>query len=140
MIAEAVKAAYPGCSYVSVDLQTIRFSDLEKGVRYTYLTPRTAQVALVGWDVGVKPEPWRMQLRNGQVTKAGRTRIRSQRELSEKQVAQREVARAARGAALSKAQLSPSEKGNVPDRIGGSPPPVTPFARRREFGLRALVR
>jgi hypothetical protein len=28
----------------------------------------------------------------------------------------------------------------VPDKIGGTPPPLSRYARRRAFGLRALVR
>lgn len=71
MIAEAVKAAFPGSTFVSVDLQTIRFSEPEKHLRYTYLTPRVAQIALVNFDQGRKPEPFTFQLRRGQVTRSG---------------------------------------------------------------------
>jgi len=50
MISEAVKAAYPDARMVSTDIQTIRFSDPKKGLRFIYLTPRVAQVALFNFD------------------------------------------------------------------------------------------
>src|SRR5215510_11021188 len=58
MIAEAVKEAVPGAKYVSVDLQTIRWTDTEKGKRYVYLTPRKAQFALIDFDQGEEPTPF----------------------------------------------------------------------------------
>src|SRR6266542_2636280 len=75
MIAEAVRAAYPGAQFVAVDIQTIRFTDRPKGLRFTYLTPRQAQVALVKFDQGQVTDPFRFQQRAGQVTKAGRNRV-----------------------------------------------------------------
>src|SRR5262245_37879301 len=73
MIAEAVKAARPTAKAVSVDIQTIRFTEGER--RYIYLTPRKAQVAIVKFDKGEKQQPWRMSLRGGQsILKQSRTR------------------------------------------------------------------
>jgi hypothetical protein len=46
MIAEAIKQAVPRATNVSVDLSTVRWTDPEKKLRYTYLTPRAAQIAL----------------------------------------------------------------------------------------------
>lgn len=43
MIAVAIALAIPGAIYISVDLQTIRFSVRERYERYTYLTPRSLQ-------------------------------------------------------------------------------------------------
>src|SRR5258707_2331325 len=81
MIAEAVKKAYLGAAFVSVDLQTIRFSDHNKGLRYTYLTPRSAQIALIEFDQGTTPEPFSFQLRGGQVTFGGsRPGLKAQRD------------------------------------------------------------
>jgi len=62
MIADAVKAALPDARNISVDLQTIRFSDPKKRMRYVYLTPRMAQLALVDFDAGEKPEPFTFRL------------------------------------------------------------------------------
>lgn len=62
MIAEAIKKAVPDATGVSVDIQTIRFSDPKKRMRYVYITPRMAQVALVDFDAGLKPKPFRFRL------------------------------------------------------------------------------
>lgn len=175
MIAEAVKTAFPGAAYVSVDLQTIRFSDPEKHLRYTYLTPRTAQIALVNFDQGRTPEPFAFRLGRGQVTRSGQQVTASRRlngqgaghRLTEEEAAKatemltagasdsaiakalgcsRSTANRHRNAmTLAKQTLvggGHSDGGGpqIPDRIGGKTPPVTPFARRRQFGLRALER
>jgi hypothetical protein len=124
MIADAVKRDVPGAKGISVDIQTIRWSDPEKGLRYTYLTPRDAAVALVRFDQGVKPKPFGFRLRGAQVTTMHRKE---------------------KGGKLARHKLgkkrlsaSPTEKklGNIPDVIGGRPPPR--FGRRREFGMRGL--
>ena len=127
MIAEAVRVAYPTAHHISVDLQTIRLTDPDLGVRYTYLTPRSSQVALARWDAGIKPEPWDFQLRNGQTTLAGSRHIR-QGDL------EGEAKRLLRKARLSK----PEPSGVVPDRVGGRPPPSSGYSKRRAFGLRGL--
>lgn len=73
MIADALEESYKGngkkklkreASYVHVDLQTIRFTDIDKGVRYTYLTPPRAQAALLAFDGGQKPKPFSFILRD----------------------------------------------------------------------------
>ena len=51
-IADAIARQIPGASGVTVDLATIRWSDKAAGKRYTYLTPRTAQVLLLDFDNG----------------------------------------------------------------------------------------
>jgi hypothetical protein len=68
MIATAVKNAYPDAERIAVDVQTIRFSDAKKGLRYTYLTPRQGQIALVRFDQGLHTEPFSMGIRGGAVT------------------------------------------------------------------------
>jgi hypothetical protein len=155
MIAEAVKVAHPGASHVSVDLQTIRFTDQAKGLRYTYLTPRAAQVALINFDAGVTPEPLDFMLRGGQVTKSG-TRPRALQPQSEAQLEQRRAA-AAKGVE-SKQKLvqrhgaGDDNGGNVSEVVGGKTPPLgkikgktrgeraVAFTKRRAFGLRGLDR
>jgi len=135
MIAEAVKIAFPEARAIAVDLATIRFSDPKKQLRYTYMTPRIAQVALVNFDQKRKPEPFTFLLRGAQVTHVGRkttdTKPRSE--------AQRKATKKA-----SLAFRNGRKGGNVPDRVGGKTPPLQkssdnlPFSRRRAFGLRGL--
>lgn len=76
MIAEAVHETVPTASHISVDLQTIRFSRRDQRKRYTYLTPRIAQLALVAWDAGVRPEPFAFTLRAPQITPSGDRHIK----------------------------------------------------------------
>jgi hypothetical protein len=130
MIAEAVKLAVPGARYVSVDLQTIRFTDPTGEKRYTYLTPRRAQVALVNFDQGRAPEPFKVQLRGGVVTKAG-----SRAKKSESKVKIEKTRKI----------ISPRPGSHEPEVNGGRTPPVGPLSsapptrgKRRTFGLNAL--
>lgn len=155
MIAEALKASYPEGSSVSVDIQTIRVSNPKKRLRYTYLTPRLAQVSLIKFDQGLMPEPFEFSLRHGQVTKMidskpARAMARADRVVSEKMSQSRHenLAKAQRSnPVLTKASLRDSDgKGTVPDRIGGRTPPLSrtkdgvPFSKRRAFGLRGMDR
>lgn len=124
MVADAVKATVPNARSVAVDLQTIRWSDPKLGRRFTYLTPRTAQVALINFDQGTRPEPFEFQLRNAQSTPLKSTKIKEHARMV------RPVDAAAH---------------SVPDRVGGRTPPIGPLAhgsasgRRRAFGIRALT-
>ncbi len=136
--AEAIKSAYPGASRVSVDLQTMRFTDPAKGLRYTYLTPRIAQVALVNFDQGVMPDEHSVTLKAGHVTAAGK-RQTSDRELSPAQKEQRKKAAKRSSELLKKTTLRHAGGSAVPDRVGGRTPPIGAGARR-EFGLRGLSR
>ena len=144
MLAEAVRAAYPGAVRVSADLQTIRFTDPARGRRYVYLTPRVAQVALINFDQGNLPAAFKFRLRGAQVTMSGMTARREHRAAAPRKP-ETERQRAQRAAALGRARLAtvtPSARasGEVPARIGGKRPPLSTFARRRAFGLRALDR
>jgi hypothetical protein len=58
MIADAIRAQHPSASRIMVDLQTIRFTDTEKGKRYVWLTPALAQRALINFDQGIPVEPF----------------------------------------------------------------------------------
>jgi len=58
MIAEAIKEAKPEYSSIDVALDSIRFTDKAKNLRYIYLTPREAQVGLINFDRGVMPKPF----------------------------------------------------------------------------------
>ena len=70
MIADAVKQSVPWASVVMVDLQSIRMTDKERGLRYSYLTPRHAQLALIKFDQGEKPRAFKMELAGGAVRRA----------------------------------------------------------------------
>lgn len=62
MIADAIREAIPEAQYVSVDLQTIRYTKRSDGLRYIYLTPPLAQRQLIRFDHGVVVEPWTLTL------------------------------------------------------------------------------
>lgn len=141
VFAEAVKAAFPTARKVAVDIQTIRFTDPKRGLRYTYLTPRPVQIAIINFDQGIRPNAFEISLRNGQVTASGRNENVNQmgkRPLSAAQKKSIAKARAAKQK-LDKATLVARQKGHVPDKVGGKPPPMAP-GRRRAFGVRALER
>ena len=124
MIAEAIKATIPSAKYVSVDLQTIRYTDREKGIRLTYLTPRSCQVNLVKFDQGIPPEPFKFRLQGGQVTRSLQKENKTGPSTN------------------SKPSLRTSRGGNartVPERAGGVTPPLAHVrGTRRSFGIRGL--
>ncbi len=62
VIIQAIKAAHPGARRVFVDLQSIRFSDRKKGLRFTYWTPEVVQRALMRMDCGNPVEPFAFDL------------------------------------------------------------------------------
>ncbi len=148
MVADAVKKAYPDARHISVDVQTIRFSLPDRGVRYIYLTPRTAQIALISFDQGTVPQSFTFTLRGAQAT-----RMRPHKHTGNPRTpAQAEATAKARGASTTPSRVKlvyghgegPSSSG-VPSIDGGTPPPRgalasggVPQARRRSFGLRAM--
>ena len=62
LIADAIKASIPDTAFVSVDLQTIRFTDRKSALRYVYLTPPDAQDALISFDQGEEISPFQFKL------------------------------------------------------------------------------
>jgi hypothetical protein len=138
MVAESIRQAFPDARSVSVDLQTIRFTDPRKGMRYTYLTPRIAQLGIIQFDQGIVPEPFDFTLRQGQVTASHAKYV--PRDASPKQKEHLEEMRKKRGDLLRKSRLVEVHKGTgiPPDRIGGSPPPLAGIGLRRAFGLRSM--
>ena len=134
MVAEAVRDAFPAAAHISVDIQTIRFSIPEREIRCTYLTPRIAQVGIVNFDQGVTPKSFSFRLIRGQVTKMMRR--------GKSGVAPRPRTAAQKAATAKATAVLRPNPGNsvVPDKIGGRTPPVSRYAHRREFGLRALHR
>jgi hypothetical protein len=67
MIADALKDALPEAKFISVDLQSIRFS-IDK-IRYFYFTPTIAQHALLKFDQGIKLKPLEFTMRSGTIKK-----------------------------------------------------------------------
>lgn len=139
MIAEAVKELMPHAQFVSVDLQSIRWSDPVKGSRHVALTPRIAQKALIKWDQGDIPDPFHFQLRGAIV-------VPMQRKPSKKKEKASAVHKTLTTTfTTDKDAKKPNKativaKKNGPRsvkliRTGGKTPPRTGL--RRAFGLRA---
>jgi len=133
MIADAIKAQVPGAKFVSVDLQSIRFTDPKRGVRYLYLTPGIAQVALLRFDQGEDVEPFALKLpKPAQVAAVSTTKDPP------------ELGDSGPGPRKRKPRTPKKVAGNgsVPTVIGGNLPPngVLSNARgkRRTFGLRQV--
>jgi hypothetical protein len=136
MIADAVKAAIPGAAHVSVDLATIRFSDRKIGKRYVYLTPASAQQALVAFDQGAEISPFRFRMRQAQVTDIVASAHKGRPNSLERPV---RAPRATIGNATRSADVADK---NMPVKIGGQLPPVAVLSnargRIRQFGIRQL--
>lgn len=151
MIAEAVKEALPWARHVSVDIQTIRYSDPSTRARYIFLTPRMAQDALVAFDAGEEIVPFRCELRSPHITtmqshKDPKPRTEAQQARDEQLADRRREtlakyrapgsttgARTTRGRAkMSKAPgATPGPNGGggaLPRITGGQPPPVGALA------------
>jgi hypothetical protein len=73
MIADAVKRTIPSATYISVDVQSIRFTEASTGLRYTFLTPAVAQRNLLKFDKGEKVKPFGFMLQNPLLRPAGYT-------------------------------------------------------------------
>jgi hypothetical protein len=133
MVAQGVYRAVPSAIHVFIDLQTIRWTDRNKGLRYIYLTPRLVQIALYKWDWGIKPKPFSFQLRGAQIVSAQITKIGPDGKKSQP-----------RAHKLGRAKLSiaPNQSKKVrvkPDTIGGRAPKITRFAyNKRVFGQRSI--
>lgn len=127
--ADAIKQAVPNATHISVDLQTCRFTDPGRGLRYVYLTPRLAQIDLVNFDQGVKPSPKVVRLRGAHVLRSAKKGTKGPAALRG-------------GARVASDQSGLGAPGNVPRRIGGNEPPIGAYAhvggKRRAFGLRGL--
>ena len=149
MIADGVVSSYPGAVRASADMQTIRFSDPDKGLRYVYLTPRLVMEALVRFDLGQAIEPFSFQLRAGHTTR-----------VSHRDPVTGRVTRKPAGRPFGTGQpnpMAPSDgdaktlttrknDGRLPVPSGGKPEPMgalasgtgVPRNRRRAFGARQM--
>ncbi|SRR6266498_2224358 len=137
MIAEAIREAAPGIQAVSVDLQTIRFTDRHMRTRMVYLTPRSAQLALVRFDQGEPAEPFVIKLRNPHYVPITQRRKKDAGSDSTSPTEEGEVP------AANPATVSGGIGGGRPRRQGGSAPPTAALVhrsgQRREFGLKTLA-
>jgi hypothetical protein len=114
----------PNAKNISVDLTTIRWSDPEKGLRYTVSTPRPFQALIVTNDAGIVAQPFEGVIRGGQVSTTYRRVGKKMKPVHK----------------LGRRRLVGGNDGTVPDTVGGNPPPrVAAQWRRREFGLRAFT-
>jgi hypothetical protein len=72
MIADAIKQKIPTAQFILVDLQSIRWSDSATKKRVIYLTPPSAQQALLQFDRGDKKiAPFVFSVRNPTVRDVG---------------------------------------------------------------------
>jgi hypothetical protein len=133
MVSEAVKTAAPWAKNVASDLQTIRLTDPRKGLRYSYLTPRTAQNALILFDQGKSPPPFKFTLGGAHIstsykrthTPDGKVQVNAVHKLGRRRIIPDETGqRKIQGTIGGRA--APRIKANVPSGTF-----------RREFGLRA---
>lgn len=135
MVSEAVKQAAPWARHVASDLQTIRLTDPVKGLRYTYLTPRAAQTALILFDQGKKPPPFTFTLRGAHIgTAFKRTRT------PDGKVKKEPINKLGRRRLATNRQSGNDR--SVPSTVGGAAMPrirSSAISTRREFGLRAYV-
>lgn len=140
MVAEAVKAARPRLSRVCVDIQTIRATDVERGERYVWLTPRAAQQLIVDFDHGKKPKPFAVTLSSGQVVPMTRTSV-SQKAAKRKYNRTRANAKVTEALTSTKATLKKNHHngGHAVHNINGGNMPPKSIGARRAYGLRSLA-
>jgi hypothetical protein len=146
MVAEAVRLAVPDAKSIAVDLQTIRWTDEGRELRYIYLTPRVAQVALIDFDQGKTPEPFSFRLRAAQVarmTHRHSSKAKPRHDLSkgvEPAAPAKAMASRNEAPARKRVELTGEVRGGVEvlEITGGKPPPK--FAYRREFGIKGFSR
>ena len=65
MIADTLQKQIPKAQYISVDTQSIRFTDKKTGLRHIYLTPPRAQLALLKFDKGESVNPFAFTMSQG---------------------------------------------------------------------------
>lgn len=133
MVAEAVKEHCKEkgikCGAVSVDIQTIRFSDKARRLRYVYLTPYSVQRAIIQFDQGIMPDPFSFRLRGGQVTRSKRTTPAKSEYMKKYNLG--------KGRKI-KTTDTANPTGYAPIIVGGKEPPTTSVGRIRRFGLQSI--
>ena len=135
MISEAVRQAFPTAKFVASDIQTIRFTDPERGLRYVYLTPRCAQKALLDFDGGYNPEPFAFMLKKAHVSRAGHRQTGAAVQSASRVTKKAEFV--GNHHTATKLPIEEQKSGfNMPTIVGGRRAPR--LRLRREFGLRAF--
>jgi len=141
MIADAIQANLPDVRRVSVDLQSIRFTEKSTGNRYIFLTPAVCQQRLLQFDAGQAIEPWAFVLpaRASQITRYRRKKPEATTEGGTEATTEIPVKRRFLPGALAQGH---------PEVRGGRTPPIAVLAggpgvsheihkgRIRRFGLR----
>jgi hypothetical protein len=135
VIADALRMAVPAAERVSVDLQTIRFTDPKTERRYVFLTPPAAQVVLVKFDQGIMPEPFLLKLgKPAQIVRKGASH--PDKSKPRKRTAGRAIVPPA------KREIRATTSHDTPTVFGGRTPPTAALSsttgRRRTFGLKSL--
>jgi hypothetical protein len=154
----AIAAAVPHARRIAVDLQTIRWTDKKRGVRYVFLTPHVAQTdVIIPFDQGETCKPVTFKMRPAWISRVGAKRNHTPEpeqlkgtglKVAEDSVPGRKLIPYAgkepekRGRPKRERQRKISETkldGTIPVTLGGKLPPRSVLARR-EFGLRAVRR
>ena len=117
--ADAIKWQVPHAANISVDLQTVRYSDRTRGERYVYLTPRILQECIIAWDAGQVPKPFNFSLLGASV-----------------HLTQRKQPNGKRRPPGKKRLIKPRKGTHTPSTFGGPTPPAG--LTRRQFGMRAF--
>lgn len=132
-VSRTIQDQHPKYIRVSTDLQTIRLSDPERGVRYVYLTPRLVQACLVLFDKGKRMRPFVFHLRGAHTVSM--TRINSQKGVSREQRVRPTLNFGRRRILPQSATVN-----GVVDVIGGKAAPKHPSGSgKRTFGMRAFT-
>lgn len=126
MIADAIKRAFPEVTGIRVDVQTIRWSDKRKGLRYIYYTPALVIAILIAWDQGIRPKPFSFKLRGPQITSM---RVQEAPGVKKRKLAHR----------LGKKKRRPQKRDRSEHQtiVGGKPPALISVETRR-YGSRQL--
>jgi len=120
MVADAIRAAIPYATHVSVDIQSLRFSDLRTGWRYIALTPRRVQAHILDFDIGKTPPAFQFEFKPVQVV-----RMRTST------------------TPIGPKTMTKGHNGEIGVVVGGHTPPLPKrvgggHGTRREFGIRAF--
>jgi hypothetical protein len=151
-IAMAIADAVPNARRTSVDLQTIRWTDCKRNVRYCFLTPHVAQQdIIIPFDQGETCKPVTFKMRPAWVIKAG---ARYERQAPDPEQLRGTGLKPAADPSPERPLIpyagkeKPERKrrtmisatkpdGSIPVTLGGKLPPRSVLARR-EYGMRVL--
>lgn len=135
VVADALKAALPDAYLVSVDLQTIRYTNRKSLKRYTYFTPQKCQAVLIAFDQGEAVEPFTYRLGKAVHIETAKPRPRPNGGGSHRVAGPRHVE-------------SSGRNGAIPTVYDGTPLPANPLLKTgrgtraaksmRRYGLKQL--